>query len=158
MPNTTNSFSYFQSLYKYPVYTSLKVNDKQYTFHITFDRYATYLKLEGSSGSNKNDEYSLDYIGISKAELAKTSFTFDNNKKDITVKDFSVFNVKEMTDVTKHVKESNFYAEEVNEIGLNIYKGNKLGEVKIEDKNNNGYEIEKKTNLIEQLKSQKIIS
>ena len=158
MPNTTNSFSYFQSLYKYPVYTSLKVNDKQYTFHITFDRYATYLKLEGSSGSNKNDEYSLDYIGISKAELAKTSFTFDNNKKDITVKDFSVFNVKEMTDVTKHVKESNFYAEEVNEIGLNIYKGNKLGEVKIEDKNNNGYEIEQKTNLIEQLKSQKIIS
>jgi len=157
--NTTNSFSYFQSLYKYPVYTSLKVNDKQYTFHITFDRYATYLKLEGSSGNNKNDEYSLDYIGISKAELTKTSFVFlDNNKKDITVKDFSVFNVKEMSEVTKHVKESNCYAEEVNEIGLNIYKGNKLGEVNTEEKNNNGYEVEQKSNLIEQLKSQKIIS
>ena len=156
-PNTTHTFSYFESLYKYPVYSSLKVNDKYYEFHLTFDRFATYLKLDGPTESGK--EYSLDYIGISKAELSKTSFIFlENNNKNITVKDFSVFNVKEMSDVTKHVRESNFYAEEVNEIGLNIYKGNKLGEVKVEEKSNNGYEIEQKTNLIEQLKSEKLIS
>ena len=157
LPDTTNSRTYFESLYKYPVYSSIKVNDKYYEFHITLDRYATYLKLDGYSESNK--DYSLDYIGISKAQLSKTSFTFlENNKKNNTVKDFSFFNVKEMADVTTYVRESNLYAEEVNEIGLNIYKGTKLDNIEIEEEKNNGYEIEQKTNLIEQLKSQKIIT
>lgn len=156
LPDKEKSIDYFNSLYKYPVYSSLKVNDKIYTFHITLDRFATYIKLDDSS--NK-DEYSLDYIGISKAELSKTSLTLlQNNNKNITVNDFSIFNVKKMSDVTKFQRETNFYAEEENEIGLNIYKGNKNGEVENNEEINNGYKVEEQSNLIEQLKSQKIIS
>ena len=156
-PNTTNAPSYYDSLYKYPVYSSLKVKDKFYSFHITFDRYATYIKHD-SSESNK-DDYSLEYIGISEAELSTTSFTFlENNKNNITVNDFSIFKVKKLSDVTRHERESNFYAEEVNEIGLNVYKGNKIGEIKNEQERNNGYKVEEQSNLLEQLKSKNIIT
>ena len=88
-PNTTSITSYFESFYSNLLYITFFINDKSINFHITLDRYATYIsenKIKEIDKNlikiNKNEEgdgealYSLEYIGILRTSFAKTPFNF----------------------------------------------------------------------------------
>ena len=185
-PSTSNITNYFESLFSNPIYTTLNINNKNIKFHITMDRYATYisektfLEIEPKSANVDSDEnvYSLEYIGIYRAIYKNSSLSLLLDKP----KNISFFMVKNMINTTELDLKTNCYAKETEEIGMNIYKGNKLKKVLIgydpddyldfggddyykylnnnkEKKifQNNGYKLEEKTNLIYQLKAQKII-
>ena len=215
IPNTTSISSYYESFFSYLLYTTFVTNNICINFHITLDRYATYIsentlkeidkeliKVNKNSEDNEDQLYSLEYIGISRTSFGKSSFNFLlNNTKNITLNNFSFFIAKKMMEESDYTKRINYLAEEKEEIGLNIYKGNKAKEVIVEqddpfedyypddqhhdidaddydynddyDNNNNnnktnngekyinknnGYEIEQNSNLINQLKSQNIIT
>ena len=208
IPNTTTPNSYFKSFLKNPIYTTIKVNNKNLKFHLTIERYATYISAnslkeidpQSFQSSNNDDEnlYSLEYIGIPRTVFTKNSFSFLlNNTINIIISNYSFFMAKKMSEESEYIKRINFLADEKEEIGLNIFKGNKNKEVQVEEddsyedfipdnidideddyeygsihyqnKNkslngekyiseNNGYTIEEKSNLINQLKEQKYIS
>ena len=146
-PNTTSITSYFESFYSNLLYTTFLINDKSINFHITLDRYATYISEntikeidQNLIKINKNEEgdgealYSLEYIGILRTSFAKTPFNFLlNNTKNITLNNFSYFIAKKMNEESDYIKRFNYLAEEKEEIGLNIYKGNKVKEVVVEE-------------------------
>ena len=185
-PNTTTTKDYFESLINYPIYTTIKMNNKDIKFHLTLERYATYLseKTYKEINSQKdnfdidedNDNlYSLDYIGINLAKLKMSNFSFlYNNEDNLIINNYSFFMTTKINNSTKYdIKET--YITEPEEIGLNIIKGNKYNKVDVEEYNpywdwdyynpgetkvlkNNGYNIEEKTNLINQLKSYNYIS
>jgi hypothetical protein len=176
-------------------YTNIKVNNKYIKFHLTLDRYITYIsennsnQIQENSDNNNQNLYSLDYIGISLAFYNKGIFNlFINGTKEQEIHNYSLFRVKSMKnnireyDIIRHG-----YATEKNEIGLNIIKGSKYDDVEVSgyepylDQDfvffksmmynnkirildtkyiikNGGYNIEEKTNLINQLKSNDIIS
>ena len=64
IPNITTVVSYFESYFENSIYSTLKVNNQNIKFHITFDRHATYI-------SNST----LEKLGI------KPSLTYDEDKK-----------------------------------------------------------------------------
>lgn len=192
VPGDSNITEYFSSLFNYPIYTTLTINNKEVKFHITMDRYLTYISeknlknIDPKSADEKNEKgnlCSLNYIGIPIALFTNSSFSFIvNDSKTINTK-LSFFMPKQMINDSKEIKEY-CYASETEEIGLNINKGNKLYKVTVdidpdedyrdydddyydydyddeeEDKihKNDGYYLEEDTNLIKQLKAQKIIS
>ena len=208
VPNTTTLESYFESFLTYPIFTDIKINEKISKIHLTLDRHATYISesnlkeidAKASISDNKEDLYSLDYIGIPRTTFTKSPFSFIvNNTKNITLNNYSFFMAINMSTEQDNIKKNNYYAEEKDEIGLNIYKGNKVKKVEVEEddpyedfypdpkdddidegdyeygsiyyqnKNksikgipyinkNNGYNIEQNSNIINQLKSQKLIS
>ena len=208
VPNTTTLESYFESFLTYPIFTNIKINEKISKIHLTLDRHATYISesnlkeidAKASISDNKEDLYSLDYIGIPRTTFTKSPFSFIvNNTKNITLNNYSFFMAINMSTEQDNIKKNNYYAEEKDEIGLNIYKGNKVKKVEVEDDDpyedfcpdpkdddidegdyeygsiyyqnrnksvkgipyinkNNGYNIEQNSNIINQLKSQKLIS
>ena len=208
VPNTTTLESYFESFLTYPIFTNIKINEKISKIHLTLDRHATYISesnlkeidAKASISDNKEDLYSLDYIGIPRTTFTKSPFSFIvNNTKNITLNNYSFFMAINMSIEQDNIKKNNYYAEEKDEIGLNIYKGNKVKKVEVEEDDpyedfypdpkdddidegdyeygsiyyqnrnksvkgipyinkNNGYNIEQNSNIINQLKSQKLIS
>ena len=146
MPNKESLSSYFESLYHYSIYTTILINNKNLNFHLTLDRYATYIsenslkeidsKLIQINKNDNNEEelYSLEYIGIPRTSFGKSSFNFLlNNTKNISFHNYSFFIIKKIMDESNYTKRINYLADEKEEIGLNIYKGNKVKEVIVEE-------------------------
>lgn len=193
-PDTSNITEYFSSLFNNPIYTILKINNNEVKFHITMSRFSTYIsentlkKVDPIAADEKREKgnlYSLDYIGIPRALLTNSSFGLKINKeKSLKMYNLSFFMAKKMVNNTKEI-ETYCYANEPEEIGLNIFRGNKLYKVVVEidpdedyrsddddyydysteetDKEdkihkNDGFYMEEDTNLIIQLYAQKIIS
>ena len=180
--------NYYEQMLNLSTYTNINVNDKLIKFHLTFDRFATYISEkdynETCSDKEKEEEilYSLDYIGISLASYKKNIFHFLlNGTTDISINNYSLFVVKSMKTATDYEIMRHGYATKKNEIGLNVIKGGKYDQIEvggymsslynnlISSKNleksdmkyiikNGGYNIEEKTNLINQLKTSDIIS
>ena len=211
-PPISSISSYYETYLENTIYTSIKLNpnnNKEIKFHITFDRYATYIsesllkKLEINPVLAYDEEkeeklYSLEYIGISRSTYGNYTFNFiQNNTINTMVNDLSFFISKKLVDELPSLIKSKFYIENEAEIGFNIFKGNKITEVIVEEDDpfediipqnpnenydeeeygeyggssgnevikgekyinkNNGYEVEQNTNLVNQLKSKKIIN
>jgi len=165
---------YFEQMLNLSTYTNININNKIIKFHLTFERFASYISEKDFNETSENEEnieqniYSLDYIGISFADYQKNIFHFITNyKKDVTIKNYTFFVVKSMKKATDYEIYSNAYATEKNEIGFNIVKGRKFYNVDVGGYEqyfekyilkNGGYNVEDKTNLINQLKSNNIIS
>ena len=140
VPDDSSIKEYFSSLIYNPIYTTLTINDKETKFHITMDRYSTYISeknlknIDPKAADEKNEKgnlCSLNYIGIPIALYTNSSFSFMvNNSKSINPK-LSFFMPKQMINDSQVIKEY-CYASETEEIGLNINKGNKLFEVSVE--------------------------
>ena len=152
--------------------------------HTSYISEKTLLEIAPKSAEiQKNEDlYSLEYIGILRAKYANTSFTFlSNDSKNISINNYSFFMIRKFTDDFESVKIREYYAIENEEIGLNVLKGNKLKKVEVEQEEidpydygdddeedepigeryvykNNGYLLEEKTNIVEQLKKQNLIS
>lgn len=190
---------YFESFFENTLYTTLKINNQDIKFHLTTERYTTYIsdKILNKDLKENNDNqnlYSLDYIGISKAEFTNAQFQFVcNNSKNIEEK-ISFFNIMKMHEYNdNYTSKISSYASEKNEIGFNIHKGNAFQSVVVGDDDytedfyedifnfddnktesdnndekeekdpnallkNGGYNVEEDTNLIKQLKNNKIIN
>ena len=140
-PCTNSPKEYFESLLNYPVYTTLNINDKPVKFHITLDRYTTYisnktlLEIDPKHAEIKADEdlYSLDYIGIHRAKFTNSIFEFISNDNNITLNNYSFFMTKEMCDEFDYTIRTKYLATEDEEIGLNVLKGNKVEGVPVEE-------------------------
>ena len=209
-PDMNSIDSYYESYLENSIYTTIKVNNKDIKFYLTFDRYATYISESTLNQLDikptlKYDEekeiqlYSLEYIGILRTSFGYSPFELlQNDTKAISIDNLSFFILKKTVDESPSVKKARGLSDNKEEIGLNIYKGNKISEVSVEsddpfedyypddsdyggnpydsdfdddntDKRNtkygekyinknNGYEVEENTNLINQLKSHKLIS
>ena len=192
--NSGSAEEYLESLITNPIYTNLTINNKEIQFHITMDRFLSYIsektlkEIDPIAADEKNEKgnlYSLDYVGISRAVYSNSSFSFQTNGSEyMNSYKLSFFMSKKMINNTKEIKEY-CYASENEEIGFNINRGNKLYKVVVEynpwdddyredddyydystdedDKEpkilkNDGYYMEENTNLITQLKAQKLIS
>ena len=196
--NTSKSIlspkEYYEQKLNALAYTDLKINNIYIKFHLTFDRYASYIS-EKDFNETINDEYnekaniySLDYIGIPYAKYHTNKLFFMiNGTNEKLFNNYSIFTVKNMKSYSDYQIDRYAYATQKNEIGLNIIKGNKYNPVEVggydpysdpdyfsqykEINNinirkldtiyilkNGGYEIEDRTNLINQLKSQEFIS
>ena len=140
-PDTSNITEYFNSLLNNPIYTKLKVNNKEIDFHITMDRYSTYIsenslkKVDPQAAAEEKEKgnlYSLDYIGIPRALYTNSLFSFNFvDEKNKTSYNLSFFMAKRMINDSKEI-EKYCYASESEEIGLNINRGNKLYKVVVE--------------------------
>ena len=137
-PSATTPKDYFESLFTYPVYATIKINNKNINFHITLDRYSTYIseKTFNEIENNKNDEeklYSLDYIGINRAKFKNNNFQFlFNNTKNINFNNYSFFVTTKIDNISDCLINKHGYATENEEIGFKIVKGNKYDIVNIE--------------------------
>ena len=124
---------YYKQMLNFSTYTNIKVNNKIINFHLTFDRFASYISEKDFRETCDNKDnieeniYSLDYIGITFANFQKNNiFTFlINDTINIKLNNYSLFVVKVMKNSTDYYFNSNDYATEKNEIGLNIVKGKK---------------------------------
>lgn len=193
-PDLSNTKEYFESLFDNPIYTTLNINKKEIKAHITMDRYATYIsektlkEVDPNAVNEKNEKenlYSLEYIGIRRAVFANSTFYFRiNYTNDISPYQLSFFMAKIMNYDAKDIQRY-CYAQESEEIGFNLNRGNKLNKVRVENPEdddyrdydddyydydttteekekkvyqNDGFLIEENTNLISQLKKQDAIS
>ena len=209
-PEINSISSYYESYLENSIYTTIKVQNKNIKFYISFDRHATYIS---ESTLNQLDIkptllydtekqiqlYSLEYIGIPRTTFGYSLFELmQNDTKEISVNNLSFFISKVKLDESSKIKQAKGLSDNNEEIGLNIYKGNKFSEVNVEsddpfedyypdddDHNynpydsdygndntdnrnkqkgeryinkNNGYEVEENTNIINQLKNNKLIS
>jgi len=142
IPITNTPKDYFESLLNYPVYTTLNINNKPVKFHITLDRYTTYIsnktlsEIDPKHAEIKEDEdlYSLDYIGIHRAKYTSSLFDFTaNNNNNISISNYSFFMTKEMCDEFDYTIKTKYLATEEEEIGFNVLKGNKVEGVAVEE-------------------------
>jgi hypothetical protein len=209
-PEINSISSYYESYLENSIYTTIKVHNKNIKFYLSFDRHATYIS---ETTLNQLDIkptllydyekqiqlYSLEYIGIPRTSFGYSPFELLlNNSKNISLNNFSFFISKEILDDSPKLKQAKGFSDNNEEIGLNVYKGNKIREVIVEsddpfedyyndddDQNynpydsdynidntdnrnkqkgqkyinkNNGYEVEESTNIINQLKNNKLIS
>ena len=187
---SSNATYYFEYFFDNSIYTTLNVNNNKLKFHVTMNRHATYIsekmlkEIDSKAADPKNEIYnlySLEYIGILRAAYTTSIFSFMLNSTNISIsKNFSLFLAKTKINESDS---NNIYNDYNAEIGLNIYKGNKLNKVIVdydpddyyyndfyeyktnetEKKEkivwrNNGYNLEQNTNLIYQLKKNKVIS
>ena len=140
-PTTTTPKDYYESLLYYPVYTTLNINNKPVKFHITLDRYTTYIsnktlsEIDPKHAEIKEDEdlYSLDYIGIHRAKYTNSSFEFITNNNNISFNNYSFFMMKEMCDEFDYTIKTKYLATEEEEIGFNVLKGNRVEGVPVDD-------------------------
>ena len=98
---------YFESFIDNSVFTTIKIENKDIKFHLSTERHTIYMsentvnqninKNDEKKIENKNNLYSLEYIGISKAEFTNSSFLFLlNNTYNILAKNISYFIVKQL--------------------------------------------------------------
>ena len=143
-PNITSVLSYFQTYLENSIYTTIKVNKKDIKFYLTFERHATYISESTLKNSDikptlKYDDekqeqlYSLEYIGISRTTYGYCTFDFlQNSTQSISVNNISFFISKKTIWETPLTKKAKCLSDSNEEIGFNIYKGNKISEVKVE--------------------------
>ena len=158
IPDLNSISSYYDSYLENSVYTTIKVNNQNIKFHLTFDRHATYISQSTINqlginpslkyNSDKQAElYSLEYIGIPNTTFAQCSFDFlQNNTHNISINNISFFISQKILDESPSIKKAKCLSDTPEEIGFNIYKGNKISEV------------EENSNLINQLKKSGLIS
>ena len=133
----------FESFIDNSVFTTIKIENKDIKFHLSTERHTIYISENTiSQNINKNDEkkienknnlYSLEYIGISKAEFTNSSFLFLLNNTNILAKNISYFIVKQLYKGSNNFTRLSSYINENEEIGFNIYKGNQYERVVIGD-------------------------
>ena len=211
-PNITSVRSYFETYLENSIYTTIKVNKKDIKFYLSFERYATYISESTLKKSDikptlaydyeKQEQlYSLEYIGIARTTFGNCTFDLlQNSTQTISINNISFFISKKKVLETPLIKKAKCLSDNNEEIGFNIYKGNKISAVIVEqddpfedlytsqndddydeddyeygdypnkdDKNkkqkgeryinqNNGYEVEQNSNLINQLKTHKLIN
>ena len=132
IPNITTVVSYFESYFENSIYSTLKVNNQNIKFHITFDRYATYISnstLEklGIKPSLTYDEekeialYSLEYIGIPRTTFGYCSADFlQNSTKNININNLYFFISQRTLSETTSIKKAKCLSDSPEEIGFNI--------------------------------------
>ena len=142
---------YFQYYLKGSIYTTINVNNKPLKFHLTLDRYTTYISNKTlseiapkSAEIQKNEDlYSLEYIGILRAKYTNISFTFlSNDSKNISINNYSFFMATRLTDDFESVKIREYYAMDNEEIGFNIWKGSKNKIVEVEPEEIDPYDYD----------------
>ena len=179
LTNTTQN--YFESIFYNSIYSTIKVNNKDIKFHLSTERYATFIsdsiksQLTNNNSSFEPKQYSLEYIGINRGKFCNQNFSLiTNNTKNYLKYNISLFSIDEIINFEQDLKLYSIYPIDTEEIGFNILKGNQNSNVKImqndnnyyydlrnlneEVKGNDGYRVEQKTNLINQLKNQDIIN
>ena len=133
---------YFEYYLNGALYTAIQINNKPIEFHLSLDRYTTYISektlklidLESAEIEKNEDLYSLEYIGIYRAKYANSSFSFLTNKtENISLNNFSFFMVIKLTDNFESEKIRRYFALEDEEIGFNVLKGNKMESVEVEE-------------------------
>ena len=143
--NSINSVSsakeYFELMLNLSTYTNVNINNKIIKFHLTFDRFASFMSEKNYNETCKNPEnieqnlYSLSYIGITFANYQTNNFHFIvNETKDLEF-NYTLFVVKKKKGASDYESSRYCYATEENEIGFNIIKGRKYHPVDVE-----GYE------------------
>ena len=143
--NSINSVSsakeYFELMLNLSTYTNVNINNKIIKFHLTFDRFASFMSEKNYNETCKNPEnieqnlYSLSYIGITFANYQTNNFHFIvNETKDLEF-NYTLFVVKKMKEASDYERSNYCYATEENEIGFNLIKGRKYHPVYVE-----GYE------------------
>ena len=144
IPDLNSISSYYDSYLENSVYTTIKVNNQNIKFHLTFDRHATYISQSTINqlginpslkyNSDKQAElYSLEYIGIPNTTFAQCSFDFlQNNTHNISINNISFFISQKILDESPSIKKAKCLSDTPEEIGFNIYKGNKISEVEVE--------------------------
>ena len=136
--SNSTSKKYFESLITYPVFTTLKINNKDVTFHITLDRYSTYISEKTAKEiipeeSKEEKLYSLDYIGIHRAKLQTSTFSFiSNTSKNISFNNYSFFMTTQINNSSDYEIKRHGLITETEEIGLKIVKGNKYDKIEVE--------------------------
>lgn len=182
LTNTTKN--YFESIFYNSIYSTIKVNNKNIKFHLSTERYATFIsdtiktQLLNNNSSFEPKQYSLEYIGINRGKFFNQNFTLiTNNTENYLNYNISLFSIDEIVNFEQDLRLYSIYPIDTEEIGFNILKGNQNSNVKIRQddynyyydlrnlknlnddvKGNDGYRIEQKTNLINQLKHQDIIN
>ena len=138
----TNAKEYFEYCLNGALYTTIEINNKPIEFHLSLDRYTTYISEKTlkeidpkSAEIEKNEDlYSLEYIGIYRAKYANSSFSFLTNKtENISLNNYSFFMVRQLTDNFESEKIRRYFALEDEEIGFNVLKGNKMESVEVEE-------------------------
>ena len=141
-PITSTPIDYFDSFIDNTIFTILKINNLDIKFHLTTERHTIYISEndlknlnENKNYNNKREQYSLDYIGITRAEIATAPFPLLlNNTKNTIVENISYFIVKQMyINKDNYTKKPSSYASQSDEIGFNIYKGNPYQRVEVGD-------------------------
>ena len=144
IPDLSPVASYYNSYMENSIYTTIKVNNKNIKFHLTFDRHATYISqstinqlgIKPTFLYNEDKEvklYSLEYIGIPNTTFAQCSFDFlQNNTQNISINNISFFISQKILNESPLSKKTKYLTDNPEEIGFNIYKGNKISEVNVE--------------------------
>ena len=136
-PIITTPKDYFESFLDNTVFTNLRLNNKDIRFHLTTERHTIYISDKNLKEEKSNKEllFSLEYIGITKAEFKNGTFIFLlNNTKNIIAENISYFIVKQMfVNKDNYTKKPTSYVSENDEIGFNIYKGNPYERVEVGD-------------------------
>ena len=143
--NQTNSYNsissvkeYYEQMLNFATYTNININNKKIKFHLTFDRYATYMSEKEFNETCLNPNnieqnlYSLEYIGISLANYQSNNFLFIiNETKYLVFDNYTFFVIKNWKNAKDYEISTYCYAKERNEIGLNIIKGRKYHTVDV---------------------------
>ena len=149
LSNNPTPKEYFEYYLKGGVYTTININKKPLDFHLTLDRYTTYISEKTlqeidpkSAEVQKNEDlYSLEYIGIYRAKYANTLFSFlSNTTKNISLNNYSFFMMRKFTDNFEYEKKRKYLATEDSEIGFNVLKGNRIEKVEVEQEEIDPYD------------------
>ena len=127
---------YFESKMDNTIYTSMKVYNQYIDFHLSMERYPTYISDEIYQKFNdtKTDPkkipltlYSLSQIGIERAALINKTITVKSNTStEDTINEVNIFRARKFLNKTEEEKMRMGYASEDAEIGLNIVRGSQF--------------------------------
>ena len=139
-PVETTPKDYFESFINNSVYSTIKINNKDINFHLSTERYTIYvsdkaLKAKQTTNIvNNTNLFSLEYIGISEAQLTTDTFNLLlNNTNNIEVENISFFIAHKFYNISNNFQKKKSLVSETDEIGFNIYKGNPYEKVEVGD-------------------------
>ena len=139
-PIETTPRDYFESFINNTVYSPIKIQNKDINFHLSTERYTIYISDKSLQSQkttkiiNNTNYFSLEYIGISEAQLTKDAFNLVlNNSNNIKVENISLFIAKKFYNNSNNFKKLKSLVTENAEIGFNIYKGNPYEKFEIGD-------------------------
>ena len=118
------------------IYTSMKVYNQYIDFHLSMERYPTYISDEIYQKFNDTITdpkkipltlYSLSQIGIERAALINKTITVKSNTStEDTINEVNIFRARKFLNKTDEEKMRRGYASEDAEIGLNIVRGSQF--------------------------------
>jgi hypothetical protein len=127
---------YFESKMDNTIYTSMKVYNQYIDFHLSMERYPTYISDEIYQKFNDTITdpkkipltlYSLSQIGIERAALINKTITVKSNTStEDTINEVNIFRARKFLNKTDEEKMRRGYASEDAEIGLNIVRGSQF--------------------------------